>query len=257
MTRGLDPNVKLKPSGVKWIGDIPEYWSFLKLKRIACVKTGYAFKSDHYKSVGIPLIRIGDLKHSGLVDIKQAVKLQESDLTHFSCFKIQYGDLLMAMTGATIGKVAKYQHQTEALLNQRVCSFRSFESKCFQDYLLFILSSEVYLKQVTIFCYGGAQPNISDSTLMSFKIPVPPISEQQAILSYVQEQTKTTDSAVSRAEREIELIQEYYTRLMSDVVTGQVDVRDIEVPEITEEDLLTLEDKSEVVDDDLVQEEDE
>lgn len=70
MICGLDFNVKFKFSGVKWIGDILEYWSFLKLKWIVCVKIGYVFKSDYYKFVGIFLIRIGDLKYFGLVDIK-------------------------------------------------------------------------------------------------------------------------------------------------------------------------------------------
>jgi type I restriction enzyme S subunit len=81
---------------------------------------------------------------------------------------------------------------------------------------------------------------ISTWAFENIKAPLPPTSEQEAILAHIQKVTSAIDQAVTRAQREIELMREYRTRLISDVVTGQVDVRGIEVPEVAEEELLAL-----------------
>jgi type I restriction enzyme S subunit len=105
---------------------------------------------------------------------------------------------------------------------------------------------------------SAAQPGISVERIQSLRTALPSVTEQEGIVFYIEKQTLTIDQTITRAEREIELMREYRTRLISDVVTGQVDVRDIKVPDIAEEDLLDLEeDSSEAMDDELEAEEDE
>ena len=84
--------------------------------------------------------------------------------------------------------------------------------------------------------YGGGQPNISQDTIKGLRLPIPPIEEQGDIDAFIEKETETIDYTITRAQREIELMREYRTRLIADVVTGQVDVRGIEVPEVAEAD---------------------
>ncbi len=226
VTRGLHADVPLKPSGIPWLGDIPDGWETIQIKRIATVLNGFAFSSESYSNSGIPLIRIGDLKSSGSVDIENAAKLPGDYLASHSFVEIKNGDLVMAMTGATIGKVAKYSHDCPSLLNQRVCAFRCRSGRTTQDYLFLLLSSRLYLHQVLTACYGGAQPNISDSTLAGFKMPIAPFDLQNEIVASVAGETRPLNTAITRIEREIALMQEYRTRLTADLVTGKLDVRE-------------------------------
>ena len=226
VTRGINPDVPLKPSGIPWLGDMPDGWETIPIKRVASVLNGFAFSSEIYTSSGIPLIRIGDVKSSGSVDIEHAAKLPGDYLASHSFVGIKRGDLVMAMTGATIGKVARYTHDCPSLLNQRVCAFRSRPGRVTQEYLFLLLSSRLYLQQVLMACYGGAQPNISDSTLAGFKMPIAPIDLQNEIVGYVASETQPLTTAIARTEREIALMQEYRTRLTADLVTGKLDVRE-------------------------------
>jgi type I restriction enzyme S subunit len=88
--------------------------------------------------------------------------------------------------------------------------------------------------------YGGGQPNISQDTIKGLRLPIPSIEEQGDIVTFIENETATIDYAITHAKREIELMREYRTRLISDVVTGQVDVRGIEVPDVAEDELLAL-----------------
>ena len=215
-----------KPSGIPWLGEIPVGWEMIPIKRIAKVLNGFAFSSEIYTDSGIPLIRIGDVKSEGSVDIEYAAKLPADYLGSHSFVEVKKGDLLMAMTGATIGKVAKYTHDSPSLLNQRVCAFRCRDGRATQEYLFLVLSSRSYLQQVLLACYGGAQPNISDSTLAGFKMPIAPFDLQVEIVASVAQETGPLTTAITRTEREIALMQEYRTRLTADVVTGKLDVRE-------------------------------
>ena len=114
---------KYKPSGVEWLGDVPEHWEVKKLKHVSDTSTGFAFSSDDYTDDGIPLIRIGDICPDGNIDIENAKKLPIEYLRIYRESIIKKGDILMAMTGATIGKAGQYQFDEPGLLNQRVCKF--------------------------------------------------------------------------------------------------------------------------------------
>jgi type I restriction enzyme S subunit len=242
VTQGLDPNVPKKDSGVPWLGEIPAHWEVMPIKRVATVLNGFAFSSETYTDSGIPLIRIGDVKSTGSVDIEHAAKLPGDYLASHSFVEIKNGDLAMAMTGATIGKVARYTHDCPSLLNQRVCAFRCRSGRATQEYLFLLLSSRLYLQQVLMACYGGAQPNISDSTLADFKMPIAPFDLQNEIVASVTNETGPLTTAIERYEREITLLREYRTRLVADVVTGKLDVREAALSLPEEDVVLAAED---------------
>lgn len=154
-----------------------------KLKKYAKVQGGYAFKSSEYTGSGIPIVRIGDLK-SNTVDIENCVKVSNSYLDTCKNFIIKDNELLIAMTGATVGKVAFVKNfKTHLLLNQRVGRFICDSTKIDSKYLYYVTSAQEFYNEVQILATGAGQPNISPMQIENINIPVPDsIEEQQEIV---------------------------------------------------------------------------
>ncbi|MEI6385347.1 MAG: restriction endonuclease subunit S [Spirochaetota bacterium] len=224
VTKGLDAGVKLKPSGVEWLGEVPEHWEVSKLKYGSQTSTGLAFSSDDYTDEGIPLIRIGDILQDGTIDIQDSKRLPEEYLRTYHEATIRKGDILMAMTGATIGKAGRYQFEEPGLLNQRVCKF--VPHLIIDNYFWFILKSEQYLEHIVLTGFGGAQPNISDVQLLDFYAAIPPLSEQHSIAAFLNTETARIDALVAKIKSAIGKLQEYRTALISAAVTGKIDLRE-------------------------------
>jgi len=224
VTKGLNPEAPMKDSGVEWLGEIPAHWEPKFLKYAAYVKTGFAFSSEDFTDEGIPVLRIGDIMQDGRIDLTNAKYLPSEFLASNSDVSVLNGDIIMAMTGATIGKVGRYHSEKPALLNQRVCIFRA-RSGTDQDYLWFLLNSEFYVEHVVLTAFGGAQPNISDSELLACLVPVPPMDEQFTIAAFLARETAELDAMTVRVEAAIEKLKEYRAALIADAVTGKIDVR--------------------------------
>lgn len=208
-----------KASNDTWLGDIPNHWSCIKLKFRSSTKAGYAFSSDEYLDEGINLIRIGDLDPSGVVKTDNIKKLPIEYQDIFKDYLIFKDSLLMAMTGATTGKLAVYSDDNPALLNQRVCKFIPKENLD-NSFLKYILISIPYLEHIKLFAFGGAQPNISETQLLSFAIALPiQIEEQKMIAFWIDEKVKEIDVLIEKKNQFIERLKEKRTALISQVVT--------------------------------------
>jgi type I restriction enzyme S subunit len=224
VTKGLDLKVKMKPSGVEWLGNVPEHWKVKKLKFVARTITGYAFSSDDYLDEGIPVIRIGDILENGTVDITNAKRLPPEYLNQFRSIRIDHGNMLMAMTGATIGKAGKYLNDESGLLNQRVCKFVG-HNIC-ESFMWYVLKSPQYSEHIKLTGFGGAQPNISDVQLLDFYCSIPPEKEQTDIATFLDREIGKLDNLTSNVETAILTLKEYRTALISAAVTGKIDVRE-------------------------------
>ena len=213
---------KYKASGVEWLGDVPEKWGTFPLKYLATIKTGYAFSSDDFVGEGIPVLRIGDITTGGTIDFSSARYLpNEYGAKHPDVLAIK-GDIVMAMTGATIGKAGRYLEEQPALLNQRVCIFRSTQINS-QHYLWYILNTGFYAKHISLAAVGGAQPNISDSELLRCGVPVPPLAEQVAIATFLDLETAKIDGLIAEQRRLMELLKEKRQAVISHAVTKGLD----------------------------------
>lgn len=243
VTRGLDSKVKLKPSGVKWIGDIPEHWEATKLKRVVSFNPSKsetrANPADEEKVVFLPMENISV---NGDIDCSEKRALSEvwNGFTYF-----RRGDVVVAKItpcfengkGAYLkGLESDFGFGTTELIVLR-------PSKAINGaFLRFLTSTKQFLLLGEQYMTGAAgQQRIPSDFVKNYPIGLPPIDEQLEILEHIQEKSAEIDQAIIRAQREIELMREYRTRLISDVVTGQVDVRGIEVPEVAEDELLALE----------------
>ncbi len=161
--------------------NLPNGWCRCTLKDIGIFESGYAFSSDEYKQNGVPLVRISNITNNGNIDLSSCVYIQNYNNSKFI---IHEGDLLIAMSGATTGKMGVYKYKTDALLNQRVGNLKCTEAWLQQYRNYFMLAKSNYILNIA---YGGAQPNISAKAILSIKIDLPPINEQQRIVAKIEE----------------------------------------------------------------------
>ncbi len=167
---------------------LPTTWQWTQLSDLCQVQGGFAFKSSSYCREGIPLVRIGDLNNGRVSFSDSTVTLPVSFLEQFGEFRLKRGDVLIAMSGATTGKTATYDDDSDALLNQRVGRFvlnTRFVAPGFIKLLIRHVSEDIRSRS-----YGGAQPNISPSRIASTLIACPPLKEQVRIVSAVELATR-------------------------------------------------------------------
>jgi len=160
---------------------LPKGWAMCKLSDLCKIENGFAFSSDDYKSQGIPLVRISNITHN-TIDITDCAYIE--GITDDK-FKISKGDLLIAMSGATTGKMGVYPFDETAYLNQRVGNIKILnKSSLYPNYRNTYMQSKV--DEILKIAYGGAQPNISTSVIGNFDFPLPPYKEQIRIVETVQ-----------------------------------------------------------------------
>ncbi len=214
VTRGLDPNVRLKPSGVSWLGDVPEHWAISRVKDefncldrrripLSGVERG-AMSSQQYDYYGA----------SGIID-KVADFLFDDEL------------LLIAEDGANLvlrNLPLAIIARGKFWVNNHAHILKPKQGNI--EYLSAVMEMLNYQPWIS----GAAQPKLTQDRLMSIALAIPPRDEQDQIIANVQEKTASLCHAIDAARREIDLLREYRTRLIADVVTGKLDVRDVPVP---------------------------
>ena len=222
VTKGLDPNVEMKPSGVEWIGEIPAHWEVTQIKRIAQFIGGYSeFGSESYTERGIPIFRIGDIAQSikmeevKRVPIEQVKRLKQNQLC--------YDDTLIVMIGRRAGESIYYAFDYPSILSAQVAGLRA--TQVGSKFLFYFIHSASFLNTVTPLFFGATRDNISKTALMNIKIPFPPDEEQDQIANFLDHKTGQIDELIAIEGRKVELLKEYRQSLISHVVTGKIDVR--------------------------------
>jgi type I restriction enzyme S subunit len=220
VTKGLNPNVEMKDSGVEWIGTMPNNWVKKKVSWISKVASGTTPKSDnkeYYENGTVKWLNTGDLNDGFLSTTKKLITQKAVD----DCKLKQYSSysVVVAMYGATIGKTSVI---TEPMtVNQACCVINDIkEVSSTWVYYVFLASKSNLIFQGE----GGGQPNINQETIRSHFVTIPPLSEQNRILTFLNEQTELIDKSVSIEEERIKLLKEYRQSLISSVVTGKIKV---------------------------------
>lgn len=221
VTRGLDDTVKLKDSGVEWIGEIPEHWEVKKVThlfdRIGSGTTPTSGDNRYYDGQYY-FLQTGDLNDSIISETKRTLK--ERAFKDFSSLKIYpKGSLVMAMYGATIGKLGILG--IESATNQACCIFNR-SNKIETEYFFQVLLA--FRTQIISFGYGGGQPNISQDLIKSLRFPIAPLSEQKQISAYSESTSQKIETAINFKQQEIAKLKEYKSSLINSVVTGKVKV---------------------------------
>ena len=239
VTRGLDPNVRLKPSGVEWLGDVPEHWEVVQLGRIGIFSKGSGGTKEDEVPEGILCVRYGDLYTTHKYFVNQARSFVS--IENASAYTpIARGDVLFPTSGETIeeiGKSAVNLMHPPVVCGGDLIIFRptiSIEPK-FAGYAL---DCHVAQTQKSLMGRGITIMHIYSAQLKYLWFLLPPLPEQQSIVRQIDQETARIDAAIARARHQIELVQEYRNRLIADVVTGKLDVREAaaQLPEEAEED---------------------
>lgn len=196
---------------------MPEGWISKPLGKFIGVQGGYAFKSEDFSEVGIPIVRISNLKKNGGIDLQNAVYTKFNPL--YERFEVRFGDVLIAMSGATTGKVGRYRSSNLAYLNQRVGRFYiKDKSKMDLDYVHQITSTDQFVGSVLIDAAGGAQPNISNQQIEAFNVALPPLPEQQKIATIL----SSVDKVIETTRAQIDKLKDLKTAMMQELLTKGV-----------------------------------
>lgn len=221
VTKGLDPNVPMKDSGAEWIGMIPEGWNICKLKFLcSSIKDGSHF-SPTTTEEGFPYITAADVHGKGL-DYANAKKISEkdyNDLVQSGC-KAEKDDILLVKDGATTGRVGMKIENNPCVLLSSVAMLR-VNTKSYPTYLMYMVSSDLLQQQISIAMAGSAMPRITLTKLNTFIALEVPLSEQQAIASYLDEKTSQIDSLIALKQEKITELKDYKKSIIYEYVTGK------------------------------------
>jgi type I restriction enzyme S subunit len=248
VTRGLDPNVRLKPSGVEWLGDVPEHWEVRRLKHFAAVNPARRNPSLQRDTLVtfLPMERVGEW---GELDKHETVRYGESKsgLTY-----MQDGDIIVAKITPCFengkGALCSELKNGVAMGSTEFHVLRPYGQTAGSFLYLITRSPAVRYLGVQSMRGTAGQQRVPPDFLANLLIALPPIDEQHEITEYIKGRIKGEiaqfDLAINRMVREIALLREYRTRLIADVVTGKIDVREAaaqmpdeaEEPETFEED---------------------
>jgi type I restriction enzyme S subunit len=239
VTRGLDPNARMKPSGIEWLGGIPEHWEVRKLKGI----TKIISKGTTPNTLGRNLLPSGDViflkaENIGMNNIvsfdpKNYIDNETNNLLGRS--KLEENDILFVIAGATIGKVAILDNQFIPANTNQAVSFIRLKNTETVKFVWYWLQSEFIKQQMWLEAVTSAQPNLAMGKLRNFPVLLPNKKEQCNIVEYIEKETSLLNQTISTIEKEILLTQEYKTALIAEAVIGKIDVRDFVVPEVSEE----------------------
>jgi type I restriction enzyme S subunit len=248
VTRGLDASAPLKPSGIPWLGDIPQHWVVRRLKFVAVQIVDCLHATPRYSEFGAyPAIRTADIS-PGVVHISKAKRISSTDYERWTArLEPVEGDILYSREGERFGIAACVPAGAKLCISQRMMVFRIAKGHC-AEFVMRLLNSQSTYGQALQDVIGATAPHVNISTIKNFFLATPEREEQETIVDHVRAEVRPIEGAVSRLEREIELLREYRTRLLADVVTGKLDVREAAVG-LSEEDAPDVgQDVSDVVD---------
>lgn len=227
VTRGINPHAKLKPSGIAWLGDIPEHWEVKKLKYLVS-KVGSGITpsggANVYLEEGIPLLRSQNIYNEGLILDDVAFISEEID-EQMSNSRVKDNDVLLNITGASIGRCCYIpKNFGRGNVNQHVCIIRPIPSAIETKYLHAFLVSGIGQNLVDSCQTGANREGLNFQQIKSFEIPISDVAEQKQIVEFIETAAGKIDATIATIEKEIGFMREYRTALISEVVTGKIKV---------------------------------
>jgi len=226
VTKGLNPSVKLKPSGVEWLGDVPEHWEVKKIRHMFSFRSGGTPSTDNpdYWDGEIPWISSKDMKSFYIVDSEDHINqiaIQESATnlipSNTLVIVMRSGILIHSIPACVLMHAMAINQDIKAFLPtvQLLPAYYARFIECFQKQLLTEWRKE-----------GATVESLDMELIKNFQVPRPPLSEQHAIAAFLDRETAKIDTLSAKVLMAIERLREYRTALISAAVTGKIDVRD-------------------------------
>ena len=228
VTKGLEPKVKMKDSGVEWLGEVPEHWSSSILRRsVKEHKQGY-YSTENYVDQGVKLLRITDLNGDGTIAYEKCPFV--NNCSELNEFLLKEGDFVFARTGGagTFGKVGEINENVA--FASYLIRFR-FSTELLVDFLNFYFQSDLFIRGVESNIHGGVNKNIHAEDIKNQVVVYPDLDEQRKIAAYLKTLTKKYVELIDEALHVISILKERRSALISAAVTGQIDVRNYQPKE--------------------------
>ena len=227
VTRGLDPEVPLKPSGIPWLGAIPQHWELWRVSRLAKVGNGSTPSREnlnYWKNGSYPWLNSSQVNRGFIDSADQFVTTTALRECHLP--KVQADSVLVAITGQGKTRGMSAVLGFEATINQHIAFITPRVPVTTATYIHLFFTAAYLQLRASSADSGSTKGAITCEDLKRFKLAIPPVSEQLQIQVFVKAETKSIEETISRLEREIDFLREYRTRLVADVVTGKLDVRE-------------------------------
>lgn len=223
VTKGLNPDAPMKPSGIEWIGDIPQHWQVTKLGYYASIENGMTpsrENSQFWDNGDIPWLSSGEVNQYRIVEAVEFIT--STALASTSLRVLPIGAVIIGMIGQGKTRGLSAILEIEATINQNMAAVVT-SPQLLNEYTHYLFQAMYdYLRE---WGRGGQQAALNCEILRSVQIPLPPISEQNEINKYLIKTNNSLDALIAEAKRAIELLQERRTALISAAVTGKIDVR--------------------------------
>lgn len=221
VTKGLNPNIEFKNSGIAYLGLIPHHWEVVKVKYIATTNIGLVYDPSEIatnENVGYPVLRANNIQN-GKIDYKDVIyvakKIDDKQLAIS-------GDLLMCVRNGSenlLGKTAKIENN-----NFSFGAFTAIIRSDLNNYLYWIFQTEMLKKSISSFIVSIGIGQISQDDIKNFKIPLPPLQEQKQIANFLDKKCEKINSVIEKTKKQIELIKEYKNTLINEAVCGRIDL---------------------------------
>ena len=225
VTKGLNPNVEMKDSRVEWIGKVPKHWNVCKT--LHCLQmpiTDGPHTTPKLFEDGVPFVSAEAISFgNGGIDFGHIRGFISEKFYKECCKKYipQKKDVYMIKSGATTGRVSIVETDKKFTIWSPLAVFRANKNIILPYYIYYFLISDAYQRQVEFNWTYGTQQNIGMRTLEKLMISFPSIEEQKVILDYLNKKCKSLDRSISKAQHQVELLQEYKQSLITEVVTGK------------------------------------
>ncbi|MDD2247843.1 MAG: restriction endonuclease subunit S, partial [Proteiniphilum sp.] len=261
VTKGLAPTAKMKPSGIEWLGDIPEGWEVRKLSRMSKIVLSGLDKKTYENQKNIKICNYVDVYKNDYITNDLDFMIATATDREIERYTLLKNDIIITKDSELWNDIAVPSFVDEDLLKVlcgyhlaiiRLNSSQTVADFIYRAFLSDYVSNQYKTKAKGVTRFGLSYQDIHDTIIL-----LPPTEQQQKIASYIRIKSLEIDAAVQKIKKEINLISEYRTSLISDVVTGKVDVRHVEVEETFEEVEQDFNDLEEYAGEELVEKEDE
>ena len=227
VTKGLDPNVPMKDSGVEWLGEMPAHWEVKRLWHLTPsdrrIMYGIVLPGPHVED-GIPIVKGGDVSSERL-RLDRLNRTARAIESRYARSRLHVGDLVYAIRGS-IGDAAMIPTELEGANLTQDAARVAYKENSHGWWLLYVLESRAVFTQLEAGARGATIRGINIRDLKRALIPVPPLSEQQGIAEYVRRETEKIDTLISKVGEAIDRLTELRAALISAAVTGRIDVRE-------------------------------
>ncbi|MCI6580610.1 MAG: restriction endonuclease subunit S [Oscillospiraceae bacterium] len=226
VTKGLNPDVKMKDSGVEWIGEIPEHWESVKIKYCTYIRARLGWKglkADEYVETGFPLLSAFNIVNDKIV-FENLNFINQERYDESPEIKLSEGDIILVKDGAGIGKCAIINYLPYPSTTNGSLAVITTDRKLYPNFLYYYFLTSIFQKFIDRLKDGMGVPHLFQSDLKEIKIVIPCYSEQQQIADYLDKKCSAIDKSIEQKQAIIEKLKEYKKSLIYEVVTGKREV---------------------------------